>query len=144
MKNVAIQYFLFNVRVKIKPFKSCRITITRSRTPSAFLTPPPPPPPPVLRTWIYPHPGHKSCGNKDPYFTVPNEKTRQLSGPLTFWFVVVEGGKPLTGYNETTFWQLFYVKIESLDAKGKIFDTLFRIARFVPKTDQSQHRKRNH
>ena len=38
----------------------------------------------------------------------------------------------------------FFVKIESLDAKGKIFDTLFRIARFVPKTDQSQHRKKNH
>ena len=36
VKTVAIQYFLFNVRVKIKPFKSCRITITNSRTPSAF------------------------------------------------------------------------------------------------------------
>ena len=43
VKTVAIQDFLFNVLVKRKPFKSCRITITSSRTPSAF--------PHFPRTW---------------------------------------------------------------------------------------------
>ena len=33
--------------------------------------------------------------------------------------------------------------MESLDAKGKIFDTLLRIASFAPKTYQSLHRTRN-
>ena len=33
--------------------------------------------------------------------------------------------------------------MKSVDAKGEVFDTLFHIESFAPKTDQSLHRTRN-